>query len=146
MSSELLVTLRTAMAKETCLGVRARPFLQQNIMSWQMDKTFACFESPSLISSSVKFSSPVTIQDTRLKSIVGIIDASYSFEQSSGSGGCLPTKYALCIGLLVGSLVEISVNSFQRPHRQKPVPCLYSFVQLFLLSYHVSRSDLVDFS
>ena len=62
-----------------------------------------------------------------LKSIVGIIDAAYSFEQSSGSGchgifsvNCnfcrrfLPNKYALCIRLLVGSLVEISVNSFSR--------------------------------
>ena len=81
MSCELPVTLRTAMAKETCLGVRTRPFLQQNTMSWQMDKTFACFESPGLISSSVKFSSPVTIQDTRLKSIVGIIDAAYSLSR-----------------------------------------------------------------
>ena len=106
------------------MGVRTRPFLQQNRMSWQIHKTFACFESPSLISSSVKLSSLVTIQDTRLKSIVGIIDATYSFEQSSVSGvngiisvncnccrRCLPNKYALCIGLLVGLLVEISVNS-----------------------------------
>ena len=45
MSSELPVTLRKDMAKETCLGVRTRPFLQQNRMSWQIDNTFACFES-----------------------------------------------------------------------------------------------------
>ena len=80
MSYELPVNLRTSMANETCLGVRTRPFLQQNRMFWQMDKTLAYFEPPSLISSLVKFSSPVTIQDTRLKSIVGIIDAAYSFE------------------------------------------------------------------
>ena len=115
-SSVLPVTLRTAIAKETCLGVSTLPFLLQNRMSWQIDNTFAWFDSRSSTLSSVKFSSPVTIQDTRLNSMVGIDATEYSFVQRSGVGGhaifsvncncsrtCLPNKYALSIGFVCSS-------------------------------------------